>query len=382
MGPTPAAAANGLIAHPDGAIGSTGADLPLGSLGLTQLEIRVYRTLVALRESTRDDLLVRLGLTAEETDRTATALTARGLVTTTDDEPPRLIAAPPEVAGEVLLLRRMEELQTARLAFAQLAEEYRAGLNKGTVDELIEVVPVEAVPKLNDQLNSRAEREVLWVNAPPYLAPIATYVTELDRLAAGVRYRCIYARSLLDEPGSLDMIRRDVEAGEQARVIDTVPLKMGIVDRQVALLPLLTGMSSSAAGWLLVHPCSLLDALVALFETMWLTALPLDRLVASNGVPVSANGSGQHGAGASGDLASEEARLLTLLLAGMTDEAIARQLGIGKRTVLRRVRQLMDRGGVSTRIQLGWAASQLGWLAAPPARPGRPGQAGPPADTP
>jgi predicted transcriptional regulator len=340
-----------------------GRDALLEPVGLTPVEARAYRTLVTLRESRPDDLRRRLGLTADEADRVFGALTSVGLVTTTAETPPRLVAAPPGVAGEGLLLKRMQELQAARMEFARLADEYRTALATGTVDRLIEVVPREAVPQLNDQLNSQAQEEVMWVNAQPYLAPVATYVKELDRLAEGVRYRCIYARPLLDEPGMLDIVRRDIRAGEQARVIDSVPLKMGIVDRRVALLPLLTEAPIGTAGWLLVHRCSLLEALVALFETMWLSALPLDGVVA---LPVERNGTG-------GDLASEDTRLLTLLLAGMTDEAIARQLGIGKRTVVRRVRQLMDRVAVTTRMQLGWKASQLGWLTP------HPGHAGPPA---
>lgn len=338
-----------------------GRDASLDAVGLTPSQTRAYQTLVTLRESSPDELRRRLGLDVEEAELAFAALIARGLASMTTDEPPRLVAAPPDIAGEVLLLRRMQELQAARLEFAQLADEYRTALTRGKVDELVEVVPREAVPKLNDQLNSQARDEVMWVNAPPYLAPLTTYTRELERLAEGIRYRCVYARSMLDEPGLLDMIRRDILAGEQARVIDTVPLKMGIVDRRVALLPLLTGASSSATAWLLIQPCSLLEALIALFETMWLSALPLEGIVGST------RGFGR-------DLASEDTRLLTLLLAGMTDEAIARQLGIGKRTVVRRVRQLMDQAGVSTRMQLGWKASQLGWLA-----PGTPGNARPPA---
>jgi DNA-binding CsgD family transcriptional regulator len=256
-----------------------------------------------------------------------------------------------------------------------LAREYRTALTSEMTSELIEIVPKEAVPRLNLQLNRQATEEVMWVNAHPYVVPVETSEKdELERLAAGVKYRCIYARSTLDDPGLLDIIRRDLGAGEQARVIDSVPLKMGVVDRRIGLLPLLPGMPGAATNWLLVHRCSLLDALIALFETMWLSALPLDGILAPAEVDV-----------ASRDLASEDVRLLTLLLAGSTDEAVARQLGMSKRTVVRRVRQLMDRAGVASRMQLGWKASQLGWVD-PPAMIADPSSrhAGPnyPTDTP
>jgi DNA-binding NarL/FixJ family response regulator len=41
---------------------------------------------------------------------------------------------------------------------------------------------------------------------------------------------------------------------------------------------------------------------------------------------------------------------------------VARQLDVGLRTVQRRVRSLMDATGATTRIQLGWAAYEHGWL--------------------
>ena len=51
-----------------------------------------------------------------------------------------------------------------------------------------------------------------------------------------------------------------------------------------------------------------------------------------------------------------------LLASGLKDEAIARQLGIGERTVRRRVAELADRLGARTRMQLGIQAVRQGWL--------------------
>jgi DNA-binding NarL/FixJ family response regulator len=63
-----------------------------------------------------------------------------------------------------------------------------------------------------------------------------------------------------------------------------------------------------------------------------------------------------------GRLEPEQAQLLGLMLAGITDDVFARQLGVGRRTVARRIRSLLDQAGVSSRIQLGWRAADLGRL--------------------
>ncbi|MBP2472602.1 DNA-binding NarL/FixJ family response regulator [Crossiella equi] len=63
------------------------------------------------------------------------------------------------------------------------------------------------------------------------------------------------------------------------------------------------------------------------------------------------------------DLLDAQTRaLLSLMRSGCTDESIARQLGISPRTVLRRIRTLMDRAGCTTRFQLGCHAQRRGWL--------------------
>jgi DNA-binding NarL/FixJ family response regulator len=56
-------------------------------------------------------------------------------------------------------------------------------------------------------------------------------------------------------------------------------------------------------------------------------------------------------------------RILSLLLAGLTDLSAAKQLDLGLRTVQRRVKRLMEIAGVTTRLQLGWQAYERGWVA-------------------
>jgi DNA-binding NarL/FixJ family response regulator len=50
------------------------------------------------------------------------------------------------------------------------------------------------------------------------------------------------------------------------------------------------------------------------------------------------------------------------LLAGLTDHAVANQLGLSMRSVQRRIRALMDLVAAETRLQLGFHAARRGWL--------------------
>ena len=61
-------------------------------------------------------------------------------------------------------------------------------------------------------------------------------------------------------------------AGEVARVLPGLPLKLVVVDRRTALLPLT--LDQALAQTAVIHRSTLLDAMVTLFEMFWERALP------------------------------------------------------------------------------------------------------------
>lgn len=329
----------------------------LEAVGLTPIEERTYRMLVRARSMTPADLRSQLGLTVEQADVVFGSLAAKGLVTSTTGPAKRLVAAPVEVAGEALLLRRLQELQAARLEFARIAADYRTAAGHTSVDEMIEIAPNDAVPTLFEQLQRRARTEVWTITTPPYAVPSDENSVEIEQLACGVSYLGLYTQAALEEPGALETIRRYVEVGEQARMQPSLSLKMAIFDREIALVPIVGGPGAGGlSDSLIVHPCSLLDALIELFERLWLSAVPLDPLLAGPSVV------GRAAPNAGRGISAQESRLLALLLAGMTDDAIGRQLGLARRTVVRRVHQLMSRAKATNRLQLILRAAQLGWI--------------------
>jgi DNA-binding NarL/FixJ family response regulator len=139
-----------------------------------------------------------------------------------------------------------------------------------------------------------------------------------------------------------------VEAGEEARIA-RVPLKLAVIDGEWAMLPLLHAQGRIPEAVVIVRRSVLLDSLIALFESVWEHAVEVQPM--SNGELF-----------ASGTPAGELRQLAHLLAAGMTDSAIARQLGLSERTVRRRVKDLMDELGVDSRFPAGVRAVQRGWL--------------------
>jgi DNA-binding NarL/FixJ family response regulator len=210
-------------------------------------------------------------------------------------------------------------------------------------DELLEIlIGQHAVADRFTQLVRDCEAELLVIDRPPYAADIPVAEQGLTaRLRDHLDVRGLYAPESLEYPGALAAARRAVAAGEQSRVHPKVPMKLAIADRRVALLPLV--LEDMVASALVIRPCALLDALVALFELLWQQATPLVPAGADHPHP-------------------SDLGLLTLLAGGAKDETIARQLGISPRTVTRRVAELLDELGARTRFQAGVLAERHGWL--------------------
>lgn len=261
---------------------------------------------------------------------------------------------PPELAVEQLIRRRQEELERTREAAHRLAAEAQNRSSNRRTEELIEIVSGRsAVGQAFDRVQRTARREVRVLVAPPYADPAAVNRTQLDREAAGVTYRAVYDVTALDDPAIAGNLATHVRSGEHARLAESLPTKLAVADRELALLPLAWTASAHDAA-LLVHPCGLLDALVALFETVWAQATPM----AMTDMAMT------DAAGPSADAAvsADDRHLLSLLVAGLTDDAAGARLGISRRTVVRRVQQLMQRTGSRSRMQLGWQARERGWL--------------------
>jgi len=120
-----------------------------------------------------------------------------------------------------------------------------------------------------------------------------------------------------------------------------------LVDDVIGLLPVHVDRQHAQPSAAVIH-APLTRTLTALFEELWQRAMPAS---------LSMSRPAESGAPSGTDI-----RLLSLMLGGLTDDAIARQLGVSRRTVQRRVLRLIRLAGVDTRLQLIWRAGERGWL--------------------
>jgi sugar-specific transcriptional regulator TrmB len=293
----------------------------LAALGLGPAEEDVYRQLVARDTASLDELRAGSGLTEVELARVLAALVATGLATAQPPAPPAaeptvFTAAPPAVALSGLLRRRRDDLRAAELDIAALADTHRRA-TMGRAADLIEVITdVDAVRHRFAQIKEAARHEVLSM-----VVPNLTVVPHRENIAGdaclrrGVRYQAIVDHRALDQPGMLQDTVASIAAGQEIRVVDRVPLKLVIVDRELAMLPLLQ-IENNVPASILVHRSGLLDAALAFYDATW-----------ERGYPLRCNASGDGVLETRPDRIDDlDAQVLALLLSGLTDRAIAGQV--------------------------------------------------------
>ncbi|HKE51925.1 MAG TPA: helix-turn-helix transcriptional regulator [Actinomycetes bacterium] len=222
----------------------------------------------------------------------------------------------------------------------------------------------------------RARDDLLFVDGGTHLGRLPSPVVR-DARSRGVHVRRICARAELTAGA------RDPATAGEVRVLDVVPITFALVDGELAISPLSVSDDGQITSVLVLGRSALFDTAVALADLLWERAQPyaiwraralqqagppVQRIASSaldgdtSAGPDDAPGTAPVELGRPGQPTASDRQLLTLLTQGMKDRAIARHLGIGERTVQRRLNRLMTELGAQTRFQAALNAVRRGWL--------------------
>ena len=311
----------------------------LTAAGIDPFDASVYYAAVSRRVASPAQIAAELGCSAERVARALDRLREHGLVGRLAGARRRYAAIEPQTALDALVRARTSELEHVRVAAAELSAMFAAA-REDEAEEVEIATGGDALGRWFVTLQQQARREVRTLDRPPYALTTSNPV-EAAAMTRGVVYRAVYAPEALEWPGVLDDIRELVRRGEQARVLPGLRVKVAIADDRLALIPLSLDLTQVRAA--IIRPSALLDAVIDYWELAWRQALPLD-------------------APAEDPLGEEDRQMLTLLVSGLKDEAVARQLGWSVRTMRRRTRRLHELLGASNRFQAGVIASRRGWI--------------------
>ncbi|GHD30707.1 helix-turn-helix transcriptional regulator [Streptomyces galbus] len=326
----------------------------LSALGLDEQTETVYRAMLMHPAEGVAGLGHRLGLPESAVRQALDQLSELALVRPSYEEPGRLTAVSPDVGMELLLARQQAELaaqqqrvEASRAAAAQLIAEYADLRPTAGTPGVEHLVGLDAIRDRLTRLQREVREDVMIFAPDGEQTPENLEASRpLDEalLSRGVRMRTVYLESVRNSPHTLEYAQWLSGLGREARTVATLPIRMIIVDRATAVIPV--NGEDSASGAVVLTGHGTLAALCALFETVWANATPFGAVASRD----------EHG------LTESESATLQLLAAGHTDEAIAKRLGVSHRTARRIATSLMERLGARSRFEAGVKAAHRGWL--------------------
>lgn len=321
----------------------------LASLGVDREAEQLYFRLVPVSGHTVVGVARLVQSHPAQLLRDLAPLQERGLVVLADD---RVLVPPLAEALSELMLHESRRAASSADKLRELASAVPhlvASATRPHEGDLTDIRPLDGELSsggdpldLLQRMLRTSRGDMLWLRPDAWAMPRESQVGELlaEAMATGRRSRAIYpARALSEAPEALAARAR---LGERVRVMSEVPTRMFILGDAHAVLPEPLGFGDEPRVH--VRQRSVVAALTLWFEVLWSRAAPVPEIEASAGRP------------------DGRRFLLEQLMAGATDEVIARKLGISLRTVRRRVADLMSDLGVDTRFQAGVEAVRRGWL--------------------
>jgi HTH-type transcriptional regulator, sugar sensing transcriptional regulator len=250
---------------------------PLVELGLTGYEASAYLALTTRGRATGAEVARLASLPRQRIYDVLDGLVTRGLASVEPGRPARYQAVAPEEAVGSLLAAQRAELERlereAAQAVARLTPAFRAGREENDPLDYIEVLrEPAAIGKRFSELEASVEREILVFTKPPYAIEPADNVAGLELLARGVEARSVYERSLYADDAQVAAVRHFVERGEQARVVDELPLKLVLIDERIALFTMEDPVAGTRGLTIMIveHP-AFARLLKLAFERVWET---------------------------------------------------------------------------------------------------------------
>jgi HTH-type transcriptional regulator, sugar sensing transcriptional regulator len=280
----------------------------LDKIGLNGYEAKSYLSLLERTNLTAAEVARIAGIPRAKVYEILESLTSRGYCQTIPGKVRRYSAMNPSALKDIFIEEERDRLETQleklrsemKLKEAELAQSiktadvlvdllsplYEKGRTETDPLDYIEIIkePLQLQKRIIQLINS-AQQEILVFSEPPTLISRQKILEQIEHekesLQKGVISKCIYQYPDTGEQQRwmLEYIALAQEAGEQARAIPQIPIRMMIFDERVVVFiledPILHKPSRTTQ---IIEHRSLARSLKILFETIWNRADDLETL--------------------------------------------------------------------------------------------------------
>lgn len=325
----------------------------LEAFGIGRRSELVYMAMLKNPEAGIGDIARETGLSEAEVHEAFDELSRLRLLRPSWESPGTLRAVSPDVGIETLLVheeaelhQRQSQIERGRAALATLLADLSTQPETAHV-ELDEVTGLDAIRAKLEQLAALTTFQVLSLMPDGPQTPDnmeASKPLDESLLKRGVAILTVYLDSVRNDPATRAYANWLVDIGGEVRTTYVLPLRMLIFDRKTVVLPLHIGRSGD--GIVVVRGEGPVTAMCVLFDQIWQVAEPFGAEPSTT---------------PECPLTPQERAVLGLLVDGDTDDALARKLGVSRRTIARIVSEIMGKAGARSRFQAGVYVAMQGW---------------------
>ena len=326
----------------------------LEPLGVDEATFAVYHALLSHPDSTPEQIAAVVDRPSGEVQQLMDKLRSLDLLVPTWTNPDGEHAVHPRVGLTGLAERRrtelnkmLGELKEAEASAEVIAEQYNELLTSRTSGD-VEVLKGRANASRRIEELALKASDAFWGLIPAHFddsLPQADRSPDFDLLERGMKLRTIYLQSMTSSKQALDYATKMHRLGGEVRVTPTLPMRLLILDQQLAIIPM--DPENPTSGAVIHRTPAVVSIAIALFDSYWARATELfDPDDRDDETP----------------LTPHEAEVLRLLAGGAKDEQVARLLGISLRTARRITANLSERLDAASRFELGVAAAKRGWV--------------------
>lgn len=294
------------------------------------------------------------GFSKSELDTLLPVLEKRRMIQRVDGDTWSVV--PPDVAMPAFAAELEARARMVRTTAQALSRVYLRTRAADRTDATSGAVLLESLVDVAEALHQVTTSAQDWVLSSRVDSPLSRYLLDAPRPVTTTPFlnsrseplavRLAIDPGLLPEPNVLEIMQARDEAGDAIRLTTGVPFTGAVNDQGLAMIDL--GDDGGKPVGILLNRSAGGARVRAVLELSWQLGAPWH--------PANTPSS------AADHLDPRDRSILRLMAGGVSDAAIARQLGISSRTVERRVRTLLDRLNATTRFQAGVLAARQGLI--------------------
>ena len=246
----------------------------LHQIGLSVNEAKVYTALLGKSSYSATECANIAGVPRQMIYRILDSLINKGLCILKQGKIKKYSAADPKSGIKHLVEEQERKAKMSQELLLTLHSYFKAGQKEKNPLEYITIIKEKKqIAKLFMKLEKESLREILVFAKPPYSFQHKDNITEIEVLKKGITIKTIYENNkmIIEKDFLLDMY---ISAGEEARVVEELPIKLAIFDEKTVLLALKDPITHRPSlTTMLIEHSDFAKVMKITFESIWNSAM-------------------------------------------------------------------------------------------------------------